>query len=347
MPWLARFLRLTHKELKIFAHFHWALGSVLLLSVIGSEIEAHGLALAVGLLLSCYAIFQARYSNESPSSQTQAPITESDIWVYIGLIQIACLRYFVPENSIFTIFFEQTRPWQAVFTSIIALILYTLPWNNWRWSKKTWQIAAYVMPLISLWETRIEVNSISLLLVGGYYILLAKLTHKFRLTYISLLLINWALWRNYINLHLTDALWYISSIGLSLLYIAQFDSQLKQPQNKSYRHGLRIVGSGMICGYAAIFHQDAFLIPGILSLIAVFAGLALRIRAFLYIGTAAFLITVSHHLIVFIINYPFLKWVVGLIVGIILIFIAANFEIRRQQFSSLIRNTSEEFGEWE
>ncbi|MBE9215634.1 DUF2157 domain-containing protein, partial [Plectonema cf. radiosum LEGE 06105] len=350
-PWLTSYLHLSYKELKMFAHFHWALGSVLLIAAINNPIEAHLLALATGLSLTCYAIFQGRQTDELTSQSVQGNITEAEIWVYIGLVQAACLRYFLPDTSTIRLFLEQIRPWQAAVSCLIAYFLYSLPWERWKWAKKPWQIAAYVIPLISLWETRIEVYSISILLVAGYYIFIAKITTKFRFTYISLILVNWALWRGFSDLNLSDGLWYISSIGLSLLYIAQFDPQLKLPQNKSFRHWLRMLGSGIICGYAVVFYQNSYLIPGlipgILSLIAIFAGLALRIRAFLYIGTATFLVTAFYHLVISILRYPFLKWVIGLLVGISLIFIAANFESRRQQLTSLLNNTNDEFREWE
>ncbi len=345
--WLTSYLKLSSQELKIFAHFHWALGSVLLIATLGNPVEAYKLALATGLLLSCYAIFQGRDSNQLLSQPNSRNITEADIWVYIGLIQIACFRYFIPPASIVSIFFQQIRPWIAGVSCIVGYFVYILPWERWGWRKKPWQVTAYILPLFYLWETRIQIYSISLLLVAAYYIFIAKITTKFRFTYISLGLVNWVLWRWFFDLSLFDALWYISSIGLSLLYIAQFDSQLKLPQNKIYRHGLRILASGMICGYATVFHQNQFWVPGILSLIAIFTGLGLRIRAFLYIGTASFLITAFYHLVIFTLDYPFLKWVIGLLVGITLIFIAANFESRRQQLNSLLRNINSELKEWE
>ena len=345
--WLTSYLRLSLQELKIFAHCHWVLGSALLITAITHPVQANWLALATGLLLSCYAIFQGRNSDELLSPLIPENITEAEIWVYIGLVEIACFRHFIPPTSTVSIFLQQIRPWIAGVSCIVGYILYNLPWERWGWSKKPWQMTAYILPLFYLWETRIQIYSISLLLVASYYIFLAKITTKFRFSYISLGLVNWVLWRWFIDLGLTDALWYISSIGLSLLYIAQFDSQLKLRQNKSYRHRLRMLGSGIICGYAIVFHQNTGLIPGILSLIAIFAGLGLRIRAFLYIGSATFLITSSYQLVILILRYSFLKWVVGLLVGIVLIFVAANFESRRQQFNLLLRNTNDEFQEWE
>ncbi|MEM1392930.1 MAG: DUF2157 domain-containing protein [Cyanobacteria bacterium P01_H01_bin.150] len=351
-PWLTSYLKLSSQELKMFARFHWGLGSVLLAATITSPVTAYKLALVTGLLLSCFAIFEGRQGRnrvESPSEANSSPvkITEAEIWVFIGLIQIACFRHFIPPASVVSVFLQQIRPWIAGVSCIVGYVLYILPWERWGWSKKPWQITAYILPLFYLWETRIQIYSISLLLVAFYYIFIAKIVNQIRFTYISLALFNWVLWRWFIDLNLTDALWYISSIGLSLLYIAQFDSQLKLQQNKVYRHGLRIFGSGMICGYATLFHQNTFFIPGILSIVAIFAGLALKIRAFLYIGTTSFLITAFYHLVIFTLDYPFLKWVVGLFVGITLIFIAANFESRRQQLNVLIRNINSEFKEWE
>ncbi|MDY6899584.1 MAG: DUF2157 domain-containing protein, partial [Cyanobacteriota bacterium] len=349
-PWLTSYLKLSSKELKMFAHFHWGLGSVLLAATLNSTVTAYQLALATGFLLSCYAIFEGRKatnSDESLSEASSRKITEADIWIYIGLIQIACFRYFIPPASVVSVFLQQIRPWIAGVSCIFGYVLYILPWQRWGWLKRPWQITAYILPLFYLWETRIQIYSISLLLVAGYYLLIAKITNKIRFTYISLGLVNWALWRWFIELNLTDGLWYISSIGLSLMYIAQFDSLLKLPQNKVYRHGLRILASGIICGYATIFHQNTFVIPGILSLLAIFVGLALKTRAFLYVGTTSFVITAFYHLVIFTFDYPFLKWVVGLLVGITLIFIAANFESRRQQLNILIRNINNELKEWE
>jgi hypothetical protein len=144
---------------------------------------------------------------------------------------------------------------------------------------------------------------------------------------------------------LTDPLWYATLFGLSLLYVAQFDTQLKQ--QKHIRHYLRVVGSGLICVVALLFHQETGLTPGIISTLTIFAGLLLRVRAFLFVGTATFLLTVFYQLVVLISRYSFVKWVVGLIVGIIFIGLAANFETRREQIASVFRNSRGQLDDWE
>ncbi|MGC1245646.1 MAG: hypothetical protein WA865_05490, partial [Spirulinaceae cyanobacterium] len=130
-------------------------------------------------------------------------------------------------------------------------------------------------------------------------------------------------------------------IGLSILYIAQFNRQ------KTQRHHLRLIGTSLIAVVAVVFHQETGLIPGIMGLTVTLLGLGLKIRAFLWVGTITFLITVSYQLIILALTYSFLKWIFGIIVGIILIAVAANFEQRREQAFSLWQNWSTRFEEWQ
>ncbi|MCC5664404.1 DUF2157 domain-containing protein [Nostoc sp. CHAB 5784] len=345
-PWLVSYLRLTPQELKGIAHIHWAWSSCLLMAAIPLPIGVNRLVgLGTGVFLIRYAIFQGRNSRTSPS--IFGGITIAEMWVYLGLLEVAGMRVYWRETAVGRFWAGPLVPWNGAIACVVAYFLYILPWESWGWSKRPWQQAAYIIPLISLWETRLQVYPITLVLAAGFYIFLAKVGENIRFTYISVALIDWALYRWFDSLRLTDALWYVTPIGLSLLYIAQVDTQLKLPEYKTSRHILRIVGSGLICGWAILFHQNPAWIPGIFSLIAIFAGLALRVRAFLYIGTATFLITTIYQSVIFSLQYSFLKWVVGLLVGILLIYIAANFETRRAQITSLIRSAIDEFQSWE
>ncbi|BBD64592.1 hypothetical protein NIES4072_17460 [Nostoc commune NIES-4072] len=345
-PWLVSYLRLTPQELKGIAHIHWAWSSCLLMAAIPLPIAVNRLVgLGTGVFLIRYAIFQGRNSRTSPS--IFGGITIAEMWVYLGLLEVAGMRVYWRETAVGRFWAGPLVPWNGAIACVVAYFLYILPWENWGWSKRPWQQAAYIIPLIILWETRLQTYPITLLLAAGFYIFLAKVGENIRFTYVSVALIDWALYRWFDSLRLTDALWYVTPIGLSLLYIAQVDTQLKLPENKSARHILRLLGSGLICGWAIFFNQNAAWIPGIFSLIAIFAGLALRVRAFLYIGTATFLITTIYQSVIFSLQYSFLKWVVGLLVGILLIYIAANFETRRAQITSLIRSAIDEFQSWE
>ncbi len=345
-PRLVSYLRLTPQELKRIAHIHWAWSSCLLMAAIPLPIGINRLlGLGTGVFLIRYAIFQGRNSLTSP--RILGGITIAEIWVYLGLLEVAGMRVYWRETAIGRFWAGPLVPWNGAIACVVAYFLYILPWESWGWSKRPWQQAAYITPLIILWETRLQTYPITLVLAAGFYIFLAKVGENIRFTYISVALINWALYRWFDSLRLTDALWYVTPIGLSLLYIAQVDTQLKLPEYKVARHILRVLGSGLICGWAILFNQNTAWIPGIFSLIAIFAGLALRVRAFLYIGTATFLITTIYQSVIFSLQYSFLKWVVGLLVGILLIYIAANFETRRAQITSLIRSAIDEFQSWE
>ncbi len=345
-PWLVNYLRLTPQELKKIAHIHWVWSSCLLMAAIPLPIGVNRLVgLGTGVFLIRYAIFQGRNSRTSPSFF--GGITIAEMWVYLGLLEVAGMRIYWRETAVGRFWAGPLVPWNGAIACVVAYFVYILPWENWGWSKRPWQQAAYIIPLIILWETRLQTYPITLIIAAGFYIFLAKVGENIRFTYISVTLIDWALYRWFDSLRLTDALWYVTPIGLSLLYIAQVDTQLKLPEYKTSRHLLRVLGSGLICGWAILFHQNTAWIPGIFSLIAIFAGLALRVRAFLYIGTATFLITTIYQSVIFSLQYSFLKWVVGLLVGILLIYIAANFETRRAQITSLIRSAIDEFQSWE
>jgi hypothetical protein len=345
-PWLIQYLQLTKQEIEAVAHYHWGWSSCLLLIAIISPVEINRfVGLGTGTFLARYAIFQGRLPHSSTNSIANFPANE--IWVYLGLLEIAAVSILLRDLPFGTLFAQQLLPWNGAIACIAAYFLYILPWERWGWSKTPWRNATYILPLVIVVITGLQIYPTTLLITAGFYGLMARLNHNFRFTYISVVLMNWALLKWFYNLHLTNELWYVVTIGLSLLFIAQFDPELKLSQQKNNRHYLRLLGSGIICGSAVIFHQNNAFIPGIFSLIAIFAGLGLRIRAFLYIGTGTFLITAIYQLVILSLRYPFMKWVVGLCLGILLISIAANFETRREQFNSLLRNTSGEFQEWE
>lgn len=339
-PWLIDYLRLTAEELKVVSHFHWAWSSCLLMAAIVTPIESSRLVgLGTGGFLIRYALFQGRHHPHLKTAET---------WVYLGLFEVAGIRIYWIYTAIGRFLAsEPLIPWKAPLACILAYFLYILPWETWGWPKRPWQRAAYILPLVFLWETRVEIYPVSLLMTAGFYVLLARLTEKIRFTYISVMLVDWALFRWFSDLHLTDALWYVTPVGLSLLYIAQFDPRLKCQEHKATRHNIRLLGTGAICGVAFLFHQETGLQPGIFSLVAIFAGLAFRVRAFLYVGTAIFLLNAFYQLVVLIFRHPFFKWVIGLLVGITFIWIAANFEARRTQLTYLVRNWIAQLQEWE
>ncbi|MBE9129284.1 DUF2157 domain-containing protein, partial [Coleofasciculus sp. LEGE 07092] len=280
---------------------------------------------------------QGRQGNNFSSS------SPSDFWIYAGLTEVAATGVYArltwTQLSIFD-------PWRVIIACAIAFFLYQFPWRRWGWNSTPFQHYALVSPLLTVWLNFQIISSISLLAVAGFYAWVAKRRSNLRWTYVSLGFIDWAIARWLENQSLTEPLWYATAIGLSLLYIAQVDPDLRMPHSRQARHYLRLLGSGIICLTAFWFHQDTGLIPGIISVITIFAGLGLRVRAFLFVGTGTFLLTVFYQLVVLSFRYPFSKWVIGLIVGILFISIAANFERRREQIISMLQNWIAQLQEW-
>lgn len=346
-PWLVSYLGLTRQHLEQIAHFHWVWSSLLYSATILFPIQTSlYLTIGTGLFLARYAIWQAREYDETTEVST-FKIAADEIWVYLGLLAVGILGIHLQHLSIINSLSQQSLPWRGAIACVVAGFLYILPWKSLGWSKTPWERIAFIIPLITICQTRLEIHPITLIITSAYYILLAKLAKQIRLSYISLTLVDWALFHWFYTLHITEYLWYITVIGVSLLFVIQVDEQLKPQNSRTIRHNLRIISSGLICGSAILFEQHLAFIPGIFSLIAIFAGLALRVRAYLYIGTAAFF-TISINQLVILSQYQsFLKWVVGLVVGILLIYIAANFETRRTQIISLLRSIGDELKKWD
>lgn len=339
--WLINYLRLNQQTLKKIAHIHWLWSSFLFMLAITLPVNINlYLGLGTGLFLSRYAIWQGK-------SNAQKYNNNNENWVYIGLIEFGFLALYLYKLPTVQLIVQQLLPWWAAISCLLAYFFYRLPWENLGWSKTPWQRTSYILPLIILCFTAIPASPITLIITAAYYIFMAKIASEIRFTYISLILIDWALFRFLQQFNIQESLWYITIIALSILYIAQIDPELQIPESKTLRHNVRMLATGLIGGWTILVYQHLPFIPGIFSIVAIFAGLGLKIRSFLYVGTGVFLITSIYQLVIFSYSYAFLKWIIGLLVGIMLIYIAANFETRRTQIISILRNISDEFENWQ
>lgn len=339
MPGLTAYLHLDRASLKNIAHLHWSGSCLLTLWAIASPIEDSQLVVvATGILLIRYAIMQGRNHPDGKKAAT---------WVYLGLFAAAVIGYYslttpLVKHVVSKLPFSLV-PWRATFASIGAYFMYIAPWTSWGWPRKPWQRGAIALPLLMVLINLGVVNPVSLIVVAGFYIWIARRTQNIRFTYLSLLAIDWGIIRWAGRLGLTDSLWYITPLALSLLYIAQVDRDLQRQRNT--RHNLRLLGSGAIC-FITLFTQPWWL-SGIVSLASIFAGLGLAVRAFLYIGTVTFLLNACNQLVIFSSIYAFVKWAIGLILGILLITIAANFETRREQITAAVRHWTAQLQYWQ
>ncbi|MGK7878356.1 MAG: hypothetical protein AB4426_35150 [Xenococcaceae cyanobacterium] len=342
------FLNLSLMEIRITAHSHWAIASLLkTIGVVlagflrGGKASLNPIVLTVSLILAAYAFIQGRDPDEIPREEKSKL---KDLWIYVGLLDI------VGTVTIARLIWKQLRgldPFWTAIVCVVAFVIYNIPWGSWRWTATPWQRAALVLsPLMAL-VTYEDVSPLSLFLVAVFYVQIGINQNNIRWSYVSVGFIDWMIARWLYEQQLTDILWYASLIGLSLLYIAQVDPVLKTPQQRRNRHYLRVFGSSIIGLAALLFHQDTVLIPSIFSLLAIVTGLGLRIRSFLFVGTITFVLTVFYQLVVLIFEEPFSKWVVGLIAGIIFISIAAIVERRREQIIMVLQNWLSKLNQWE
>jgi hypothetical protein len=182
------------------------------------------------------------------------------------------------------------------------------------------------------------------------YAWFAKLHEQVRLSYISVGLANWAIARHLDQQGWQNPLWYGVLMGGSLLYVIQVDPSLETSDQRETRHWLRCLAIGLVC-LTAIYQSEtqiwAALLTLVLSIGLILAGLALRTRAFLYIGTLTFVVQILRQLWLLIANYSLLLWAIGIVLGLVFIWIAATFEARRSQVSALVDYWLATLAEWE
>ena len=339
-PWLTSYLRLTPAELKWVAHLHWALGSCLVVGAVCYPVEFNQLlGLGAGIFLTRYAIFQGRNRPDQ---------TIAEIWVYLGILEAAAIGVYIgsiiPHDELIA---RYLAPWSGAIASLAAVAGYLLPWQAWGWPPRPWQVVALILPLIGIGGYIEKVNEVSLLVVAGFYIWLARMRQQSRWCYLTLVLVNWAIVRWLEELQIAIPFTYSSIVGVSFICLVWIEPACRGTEGKPLRHYLRLLGTGIICGAALLFHHQTGILPGIVSLVAIFVGLALRVRAFLYIGTLTFLADAFYQLVILIFDYPLLKWIVGLLVGLSLLSIAGSFETRRAQLTALLQNWLAQLQEWE
>jgi len=338
-PWLSNYLHLTNAELKIFTHLHWVLSSWLLIWASANDIKSGlNLGLVTGALLVQYALLQGRNNLDRQWAE---------IWIYLGWLEAFGIRLYWINTPLVKYISGPLGSWKVALASLFAYFIYILPWDNWGWSKKPWQVIASLIPIVAILESPAKFYPTSLLIAAAFYVFLAWERQEVRFTYVSVAIIDWIMLRWFWQIGLTQPEFYVTPLGLSLLYITQFDSTLKLPAEKPLRHTLRMLATALICGIPLLTQQSHGLVAGAFSLAAIAAGLALRVRAFLFVGTAVFLINVFYQLVVLIFDYPLIKWAIGLAFGIVFIWIAATFETRRDRISAFVQHWVVQLQSWD
>ena len=327
-----RLFNLSRRDIHTAAHLHWAVGSILfLIAALIDENALHPVNIVLGLILGVYALFQGR------NKLSSEPL--ADWWVYSGLAEIAATVVYA--RLVWTPL-SILDPWRVMLVCGVALIIEQIPWRRFGWRSTPWHRAALTFPVLTALVTP---QTFSLLVAAAFYAYISVRQRNIRWSYLSVLFIDWAiaLW---LLERTTDLFWYAIVAGVSILYIAQVEPPLQLPNQRTLRHCLRLCGCGIIC-LVALFEQDTGLTPALIGLVSVLIGIGLQVRAFLFIGTLTFILTAFYQLIVLMMTYSLLKWIIGLMAGILLISLAANFEQRRELVSSAFQNWLTRLNQWE
>ena len=343
--WLRPYLRLTGSELRSIAHLHWLAGSGLALLTLFLEFSSSGRLIWVGVmaLLTGYALSNGR---------DREPARQREVWTYAGIWQGLIL---IGRELDWTIPHKLLWGWAGAIAAGVAIGLYFLPWHRWGWQLSPWRNTAIVLPVAIVLLTMEPITIQSLLIVAAFYAGLAYSTQRIRLSYLGILLLDWAIVRYLLERGSLNLLGVGLVLGGSLLYVAQIDPALRSVSGRERRHWVRSLATGLIC-LTALYQAEietgaggfwVGLMAIGLGLVFVFLGLVLRVRAFLYIGTAVFVLRVFRLLWLFISTYSLLLWAVGIVLGLIFIWIAANFEARRSQMNALLQYWMTELAAWE
>jgi hypothetical protein len=356
--WIVPYLRLSVREVSISAHLHWTASVLFLLSGSLYKPSTTGGLIGGGLAitLAAYAITQGRSplvkGRTDQFSLVEGDLEVADLWIYTGITTaIGAIAYFL--------FFAFPNPWLianviqpygAAIACIFAAILYLPPWEEWGWAERPWHNAAFSLPLIfTLFPNN---AAISLVIVGIFYAIYAKVKDQIRASYLAVLLWDWAIFQNLgiANFGRLSFLSYILVIGLSGLYFAQVEPSLRSHNSKALRHALRSLLTGAMGLIAFLYSFNdpsiAFATWG-LSFVFIIAGLSLRIRAYLFMGTLTFILLVLTQAVILVTQYSFLMWALGIFAGIGFILVAANFEVRRDRILALFRGLAIELEAWE
>ncbi len=333
-PWLRPYLQLSTPELRQIAHLHWAGATGLAAIATGSGWSDRGLWVWIGgmLVLAAYAAWQGRRQSE---------------WVYGGFAQLIwALRFWLEKLLPLSVL----GLWAGAIAAALSLMIYHLPWPRWGWSAKPWKISAGVLPGLTAFLTGEFANIPSLLLVAAFYAWIAKQVEQIRLSYLSIALADLAILRFLQARALTQPLWGMALVAASLLYLAQIEPLLREPDRREQRHWLRCLAIALF-SLTALYQSDGQFWPGLgailLGILMVVAGLVLRIRAFLYIGTLTFIIKVLRQLWLYINDNSLVLWASGIGLGLLLIWVAASFESRRGQAIALLSHWQETLATWE
>ena len=370
-PWFQTYLKLGVTELRPIGHCHWVLANSLGVLAIVSPRSAlgHGLGMITFLGLAVYAL--AWGHQRSPRGNQGWTVV--GIWQLIGAIAFS-LYSFAPDPLVIT-------AWGGAIASLVAFLLYVLPWQRWGWPLSPWFYSALVLPSIVMLLTANETTIPSVLIVAAFYAWFAKATDRIRISYFSMGFMSWAILWFLALQQWMQLLWISVDVGGALLYIVEVDPALRRygdgtrpcdrsmsndhdgegaiapddhtsrySNTKQTRHILRTLATGLIC-LSSVYQSEStawvVLFTVGFSLVLIAVGIGLKTRAYLFVGTGTLLLEMLRYTRQFIGQHPLQIWAVGIVLGLALIWVAATFEARRHQVKLAFQYWQTELAAWE
>ncbi|MFK8184160.1 MAG: hypothetical protein AB8B99_12365 [Phormidesmis sp.] len=349
-PWLLRYLLIPAAALQHIAHAHWVIGTgFAFIATLEGLSQPTGIMLwtGVGILLVAYALATG---NQRLTPQVFA--ADYTFWTSFGIVQALLIAL---HNRI--VWFPDRMfliTWGGIAACVASLILARIRWKALGWPPKPWDILTLWLPL-SVLSVAISytVPTQTLLVVGAFYAWMGKARNQVRLSYISIGLLDWALVRYLDSQGWLTLLAGSIIMGLSLLYFVEIEPSLQGTPNRQPRHWLRIVSSGLI-SLAALYQAEVYtptLVYAAITLALctglIFAGLGLKVRAFLYVGTTTFMLQVIRVMWLFISENSLLLWAAGIVLGLLFIWVAATFESRRTQVTHRLEAWTSALQDWD
>jgi hypothetical protein len=211
-----------------------------------------------------------------------------------------------------------------------------------------WRRSSWLLPAMVVLLTAPVIGVMPLLLAGAAYGFLALKNQRVGLSYVGLALADWGIWQWLGLRSVSDPLWYMAVFSASLIYVSHVEQTLQANNQRELRHWLRVLALTLFAftAFAEIGTWNQGLFTVLLGLGMGALGILLRTRAYLYVGTVTFVMAVLRQSWVFISNYSMLLWVLGIGLGVLLIWAAATFEARRAQTIALVKYWVGELDRW-
>ncbi len=313
---------LSRAELQLAATIHWFAGNFALGLTAWVALVDRGAALSAWVLGLPAILALLAAARGRRASLAAAIWIDCAWWELTGTVLFA--RLLMPAAL------RDWDPWWGLLASGAAAAIAVLPWQRWGWPhRRPWQRVASTLPLVAALSSFAAISAASLLAIAAHYARMAWQRRSWRWSYASVAFLLWGSWDALAQLGGLHALVEATLASSALLYVAQVDPALRRAEFRAGRHLWRCVGSLPICVVAVVTYGDPGIVPAAIGLGLSLAGLALRVRAFLLLGSLTLGWTVLDVSLAFSQQYAFARWLIGLALGSLLVGAAAIFEGRR------------------